>query len=318
MQTIESAAAMAAAQSAARDHPGDPIAFEELGSAYFEAGQIDEALGAFRHAVELNPHTARAFDGIGHIFYVKGEPQAAESAYEQGIANDPHYPGNYYGLGILYAAKLGDYQRALNVFERSLEANPGDPFLEANLGCIHARMGQIDRGIQILEAVVRRDPNQAFAHSWLALLYLHQQRLEDAETACRREIAEEDNHSAHRLLGYIYHARGQNRRAISELERAIELEPLDYEARGALAKAYRESGDLAAANDQEHIGREMAWKEDREYGLACFCAVIGEVDQALTLLETTRAREQVMPGWVRIDPEFAFIQEEPRFQALIT
>ncbi len=100
--------------------------------------------------------------------------------------------------------------------------------------------------------------------------------------ASLREI--EDNYDSHRLLGYCFHAVGRNDEAIAELERAIELEPEDYEARGALAKVYRESGNLPAAENQYKTGLEMAARDD-EYGQFCFHAVSGNVERALTLLE---------------------------------
>ena len=61
------------------------------------------------------------------------------------------------------------------------------------------------------------------------------------------------------------------------------------------------------------------WKwpqRDDEYGQSCFHAVSGNIERALTLLEIG-CSGQVLPGWIRIDPEFAFIQDEPRFQALV-
>ena len=151
----------------------------------------------------------------------------------------------------------------------------------------------------------------------MSYLYFRLKRLDEAAASCRREIElKEGAHSRHRVLGYIYQELGREDDAIAELERAIELEPHDYEARGELAKLYRKSGNLPAAEYQYNIGKEMSL-EDHEYGLACFHAVYGEVDQALELLETACAKGQVTPGWIRIDPELYFIQDEPRFQALI-
>jgi tetratricopeptide (TPR) repeat protein len=278
---------------------------------------MDEAMQAFQRAVELNPSTARAYDGIGHIHYRIGSPpREAIAAYERGIANDPHYIYNFYGLSILHSAKLGEYDLAMQALQRGLAANPADPFLTANLGCTYARMGQIEKGIEILEQVTKLDPNQAFAHSWLALLYLHLQRFDESARACQRENEIDDNASSHRLLGYIHHAQGQNDQAIAELEQAVAMEPGDYEARGALALVYRESGDLKAGDAHYQAALDMAL-QDNEYGQACFHAVSGNVEKALDLLEIGVAKGQVEPGWIRIDPEFAFIQAEPRFQALI-
>ena len=299
-----------------RAQPTDCAAFEALGHAYFEADCLDEAMTAFQRAIELNPATAEAYNGIGHIHYRSGSPQPAIDAYEQGIANDPHYLYCYYGLGMLYAAKLGEYERAIHAFERGLAANPGDPFLTANLGSTYARAGQIGKAIEILEQVAKQNPNEPYAYGWLSLLYLHLHQYDEAERACRQQNEIEEEASSHRLLGYIYHALDRNDEAIVELERAIELEPRDYEAQGALAKVYRVTGDLAAGELHYNAAWEMA-RQDDEYGQACFHAVSGNAEQALRLLETGLAKGQVQPGWIRIDPEFAFIQDEPRFQALI-
>src|SRR5215216_1675812 len=134
--------------------------------------------------------------------------------------------------------------------------------------------------------------------------------------ACQREIEIEDAHSPHRLLGYIYDQLGRYDEAIAQLENSIMLEPQDYEAHGALAKLYRSVGRGQDADEQYAIASEIAGR-DNEYGQACFEAVSGNLEQALTLLEVALTKRQVQPGWVRIDPEFAFMIDDPRFKALI-
>lgn len=153
-------------------------------------------------------------------------------------------------------------------------------------------------------------PDDSFAYGWLSILYLHQHRFEQAMATCRKAIEQEDINHPHRMLGYMHHAQGHLNEAISELEAD------DYEARGALARAYRESGDLPAGEKHYRLAEQRALKDD-EYGQACFHAVSGDFAKALDLLEVGVTKGQVLPGWMRIDPEFAFMQDEPRFQALI-
>lgn len=306
-----------AAEQAVRDNPTDAEAVVKLGIAYFYADRLDEALAAFQRALALDPDNATAYNGIGRVRYHTGPPEAAVEAYERAIALDPHFIAPVYGVGILYSTKLGAYDKALAAFRRGLVHNPEHPFLTANVGATYARMGRIDQALSTLEWVVERDPANAFAHSWLSLLYLHQQRYAEAIAACQREIAIEDAHSPHRLLGLIYDARGQTEAAIAEQEQALFLEAEDYEARAALAKLYRKVGRQREADEQLALANDLAQADHGEYGQACVAVMSGEVDRALALLNVALEKQLVQRGWVRIDPEFSFINDDPRFRALI-
>jgi len=316
MITEEQGKAIVAAETAVKNNPTNFEPYVELGMAHFHAGQLDEALAAFRQAVVFNPNVATAYNGIGRVYYHTGPAQAAIEAYEQAIALERHYIDPYYGLGILYSAQLGDYDAALEVFQRGLEHNPGEAFLVASLGSTYARMGRFDEAIAYLQQAITLQPDNAFAYSWLSILYLHLKRYDDVLAACQREIEIADDHSARRVLGYVYDRLGHYDEAIAQLEQSVTLEPEDYEARGALAKVYRSVGRGQEANEQYAIASEMAGR-DNEYGQACFEAVSGNLEWTLALLEVALTKGQVQPGWVRIDPEFAFINDDPRFKALI-
>jgi len=283
---------------------------------YFYAEQFDEAMDTFQQAIVLNPSAASAYNGIGRVRYHTGPAQAAIEAYERAIALDRNYIDPYYGLGILYSAKLDKYDAAIGAFQRGLEQNPGEAFLVASLGSTYARMGRFEEAIASLQKAIALQPDNAFAYSWLSILYLHIKRYEDVIAACQHEIEIADDHSARRVLGYVYDRLGRYDEAIAQLEQSITLEAQDYEARGALARIYRSVGRGQDADKQYAIASKMAASDD-EYGQACFEAVSGNLEQTVTLLEVALTKGQVQPGWVRIDPEFAFMIDDPRFKALI-
>lgn len=308
---------LAAAQAAVAHKPDDAELYVELGMAYFEATQFGEATAAFQQALVCDPNTAAAYNGLGRVAYHTGPPAAAIAAYEQAITLDPHSIAPVYGLGILYSAQLGDYEKAVAAFQRGLQHNPANAFLIASLGSTYARMGRIDEALAALQQASALDPTSAFVESWLSILYLHGKRYADAIAACQREIALEDAHSPHRLLGLIYDHEGQTADAIAELEQAIALDAADYEAQAALAKLYRDVGRHQEADEKLALANDLALADHAEYGQACVAAVSGDGDRALALLAVALAKRLVQPGWVRIDPEFAFMQDNPRFQALI-
>ncbi len=83
-----------------------------------------------------------------------------------------------------------------------------------------------------------------------------------------------------------------------------------------LAKILRTVGRQQEADAQSAIARELA-AQDNEYGQACFAAVSGNLERALTLLAVALTKQQEQPGWARIDPELSSLTDDPRFKALI-
>ncbi len=315
----EQAQALADAELAVTNDPANIERHLELGAAYFEADRLDDAMSAFQRAIDLDPNDARAYHWIGRIRYTTGPAEESIEAYRRSIALDPHPPDAYYGLGILYSAQLGDYDAAVEVFQQSLEHNPRDKFMIASLGSTFARMGRFDEAIDSLQQAIGLQPDNGFAYGWLAIIYLHQKRFDDMIAACQRQIEIGDDYDARharRLLGYVYDRQGRFDEALAQLERSVALEPQDYEAGAALAKVYRTVGRQQDADERYALASELASRDD-EYGQACFEAVSGNVDRALALLEVGLSKGQLQPGWARIDPEFAFMTDDPRFTALI-
>ena len=316
MLTEEQKNDITAAEIAVDNNPDNFELYIELGMAYFEANQFDKAMNAFEQSIDLNPSAVAAHNGVGRVYYHLGPVQAAIDAYERAIELDKQYKDPYYGLGILYFSKVGNYEAAIETFQRALEHHPGDSSFIVFLGITYSRMGQFDAANKAFQQAIDLDPESTFAYGNLSIVYLHQSRFAEMIATCEREIEIEDDHSARRMLGYVYELTGQPEQAIRQLEQSIALAPDDYEARGALAKMYRITGRTQEACEHYAIASEMAGRDD-EYGLACFESVSGNSEQALKLLETALAKEQLQPGWARIDPEFVFIRDEPRFKLLL-
>ena len=177
-------------------------------------------------------------------------------------------------------------------------------------------MGRFDEAVAVLQQSLAQNPCDTFALSWLSLLTLRQGRYDEALALCQRENEAQEAHSPHRIMGMIHNHLGNTDSAITHLERAIALEPEDYEARALLARVYRAVGRNAEADPHDALADEMAWQDHQEYGKACVQALRGNVDEAVALLQVALAKKLVQLGWVRIDPEFAFISDDPRFKAL--
>ena len=291
------------------------VAQVEHGMTHFHANRYDEAKAAFERALEIDPNCAPAWHSIGWLRERTSTAEDALAAYERAISLDPHYDAPHYGIGMVHAFLRYDYDQALAAFQQGLEKSPDDVAFISQIGGTYALMGRFAEAIASLEHALTLNPNSTQALDWLSMLYLRQRRFDDTMAMCQREIEIKPTHSNYRLLGFALDLSGQPDKAIPQLEQALALEPKDYEARAALARLYRVDGRLEEADDHERIARADS-TTDKEYGLGCVEAVMGNVDAALAWLKIALAQHQARPGWVGIDPEFVFIDHDPRFKAL--
>lgn len=307
---------LAVAQSALAADPANATLHTDLGMAYFAQDRYPEALAAFQKALTLNPAEVAAHNGIGRVYYHLGPPESSAAAYVRAIELDPHYVAGYWGLGILYYAQLGAYDKAIEVFQRGLEQNPQEVGFYGGIGHSYARSQRFAEAIQAYKTEIQLAPNAASDMN-LAIVYLYLRQYAEALAAIQRAIAIAPEHAwQQRVLGFVHDRMGQAELAVVALERAVELDPDDYEARGGLARAYRAVGRMKDAEQQMTVGWALAQRAD-EYGRACLESVIGNQEAAVALLATALAQRQLTHGWARIDPEFVFLQDNPRYQELV-
>ena len=63
------------------------------------SGKVDEAIEAYKKAIELNPNAAGAFVNLGTIFFHRREWAQSEKFYTGAIGADPNYALAHYNLG---------------------------------------------------------------------------------------------------------------------------------------------------------------------------------------------------------------------------
>ena len=83
--------------------PDFPEAYNNLGSAQREKGQLDEAVAAYRNAVRLKPDYAEAYRNLGNLLRemgkLEGETDGAIAALRQAVRLKPELPDIHNNLG---------------------------------------------------------------------------------------------------------------------------------------------------------------------------------------------------------------------------
>jgi tetratricopeptide (TPR) repeat protein len=147
-----------------------PAQPERESEAWFQKGlfleetgaPIEEAVGAYRRAVELNPHAAGALVNLGTIHYRQGKFKDAERYYAQALDADPHYPLAHFNLGNLYDER-GDLPKAQQCYESALRLNPGYGDAHFNLALLCERKGDALKAIRHWKAYLKLDSTSTWS-----------------------------------------------------------------------------------------------------------------------------------------------------------
>jgi cytochrome c-type biogenesis protein CcmH/NrfG len=104
--------------------PGNAAGWAELGNAYFDSGQFEASIGAYRKSLELNPNDPNVWTDMGVMYRRSGKPLEAIKAFDQAIAVDPKHEVSRMNKGIVMLHDLNDFDGAIQAWEGLLEVNP--------------------------------------------------------------------------------------------------------------------------------------------------------------------------------------------------
>jgi tetratricopeptide (TPR) repeat protein len=110
--------------------PGNVNAWVSLGDLLMDSSRFEEAIGAYRKALELDPKNTDARVDMGTCYRNIGKPDIAVQEYRKALEYDPRHLFALKNMGIVYAYDLRDNEQAVKAFEKALEIAPNAPDAE--------------------------------------------------------------------------------------------------------------------------------------------------------------------------------------------
>src|SRR5688572_6573707 len=115
----------------------DLARYRNLGKAFYENPTTqNEAVDAFRKALQLSPHSTREQLDYGLALLRAGKTAEGVTEVQAVQKRDPKLPHTWFNLGIV-CKKSGEHDKALAQFERMIQLAPDDAISHYNRGALY-------------------------------------------------------------------------------------------------------------------------------------------------------------------------------------
>lgn len=134
--------------------PQNAQAWNHLGIAYHNAGQLADAMDAYQKAATINPNLAAARFNIGCLHLESGRAKAAINEFATfNVLHTNSYEGwLWIGLAQIHAQQTTDAEKSL---ARAAQINPRAPEAHNALGVLHIRQKRVADGVKSFSAVLQ-------------------------------------------------------------------------------------------------------------------------------------------------------------------
>jgi len=252
-----------------------------------------------KQAIELDPEFALAHAALGECLAVRKQYwwggledlDVAKAHVQRALELDPDQYEAHFARAILHRIS-GEPERLLEALDHVLALDPDNgQALEWAAWC-YMSLGRTGEGVAILEPLTETHPDRYMAVSFLSSCYEILGRKDDVrrmEFLLRErsmDVLRKQPMNVHArvILGGSLIRLGETEQGMAQVERAIELAPLDGRIR---------------------------------YNAACAFARAGQPDRAIEQLTQAVAQApSYIADWPRRDPDLASVRDRPEFIAI--
>lgn len=198
-------------------------AFMDIGNSAVARGDFDQAITAYRSALEAAPGHLQAWQALASTLALKGDHEEALELYRELLEREPDNAISHYNVGNLHVA-LGDLDAAARHLARSAELAPDFGNALFNLATVLDRLGRTEEAAEQAARAVAAEPEERPVRLLHAKLLAKIGRLEEAEDALSELLAREpDDAEALLALGGALEEQGRTHEALETYGSVLDL-----------------------------------------------------------------------------------------------
>jgi tetratricopeptide (TPR) repeat protein len=171
------------------------------------------------------PNNSRAYNNLGVVFKERKEFDRAVELFEKSLGADRNYTAVYYNLGDVQY-RLGNYENAIAYLKQALTGKL-NPKLQLDilnkLGRTYSAMGQTEKAIETFEEAVKIFPSSIVLLNNLGVQYIKNGRTNFAIEIYEKAIKIEEKAYLYNNLALAYAQKGDKEKSRLMQRRALEL-----------------------------------------------------------------------------------------------
>ncbi len=194
----------------------------------YQNDKTDELIDYYTILANKYPELSKCYYELGHLYLKKDEKINALSAFKLALKYDENNP--YYQNSLAYAyVQLEQYDSAIELYKKALEANPNDEWssvvAQALAAIYHQIKGNSEAAISMLQNSLLLTKNKAQIHEAIADIYYDIENLDSAIEYYNLALNEDTNNpKIYSRLAMAYWEKDCIEKAIIFYSKAIELD----------------------------------------------------------------------------------------------
>lgn len=286
-----------------------------------------KSIEAFEQAIEIDASYALAYTGIADAYFrlsnihsspLEVLPKAKEAALKA-VEIDKDLAEAHSSLGLIRVYYDHDWIAAEREFNRALELNPDLSLAHQRFGTYLKLMGRFDESMTHYKQALELDPFSLQININIATIHYLKGDAETAIAHLKKTLELEPNYMpTHFVLGNAYIQQRNWDEAVSEFELIYRRDDEAYLALGFLGYAHAMAGRRAEAESLRNILKDISQRKYvSPYGIIIICVALGQIDEAMALLEQLYAERNDWLVWLKVSPKLKHLHSDPRFRDLL-
>jgi DNA-binding winged helix-turn-helix (wHTH) protein/TolB-like protein/Tfp pilus assembly protein PilF len=290
--------------------------------------EATKAVEYYQQAIVIDPNYALPYVGLAQAyagFSLSGDIPAnetmlkAKAAALRAVELDQTMAESQVAAGMIAFWYDWNWSEAEKRFGRALELDVNNGRAYFYYAHLNSTLGRHEEAITMGKRARELDPLSLIANSAEGQFLFYAGRSDEALSRLQKTLElYSDFWHTHLTLSNIYTEKGMFAEAVAEADTAAKLSGGNFQAVATRGYALAKSGNLAAAQSVlAELQKSSATRYVAPYNFAIIYNALGETHTALDYLEKAFAERNVLMVFLRIDPKWKNLRNDPRYKALL-